>query len=184
MYHTFEDILDDFNFVQIVTEPTQQDNILDLVLVPNPMLVSTKITCILGLNDHDIVCVETGAKPTQTKQIHREIYLYNKAEWTTIRSRLKDNQTKFLFEHHWRPVEHLWSGHTEKPDQLTDQCILSKVIKGKPSFPWISREIKKLMQKRNRLYKAHRRPGPSCSKLTTSLVNDSLKFTSSDTQIC
>ena len=28
------------------------------------------------------------------------------------------------------------------------------------------------------------RSGPSCSKLTTSLVNDSLKFTSSDTQIC
>ena len=27
-------------------------------------------------------------------------------------------------------------------------------------------------------------PGPSCSKLTTSLVNDSLKFTSSDAQIC
>ena len=26
--------------------------------------------------------------------------------------------------------------------------------------------------------------GPSCSKLTTSLVNDSLKFTSSDIQIC
>ena len=26
-------------------------------------------------------------------------------------------------------------------------------------------------------------PGPSCSKLTMSLVNDSLKFTSSDTQI-
>ena len=26
--------------------------------------------------------------------------------------------------------------------------------------------------------------GPSCSKLTTSLVNDSLKFTISDTQIC
>ena len=28
------------------------------------------------------------------------------------------------------------------------------------------------------------RPGPSCSKLTMSLVNDWLKFTSSDTQIC
>ena len=27
-------------------------------------------------------------------------------------------------------------------------------------------------------------PGPSCSKLTMSLVNDSLKFTSSDMQIC
>ena len=32
--------------------------------------------------------------------------------------------------------------------------------------------------------KKQRNPGPSCSKLTTSLVNDSLKFTSSDTQIC
>ena len=28
------------------------------------------------------------------------------------------------------------------------------------------------------------RPRPSCSKLTVSLVNNSLKFTSSDTQIC
>ena len=28
-----------------------------------------------------------------------------------------------------------------------------------------------------------KRPGPSCSKLIMSLVNDSLKFTSSDTQI-
>ena len=28
------------------------------------------------------------------------------------------------------------------------------------------------------------RSRPSCSKLTTSLVNESLKFTSSDTQIC
>ena len=29
----------------------------------------------------------------------------------------------------------------------------------------------------------YKRPGPSCSKVTTSLVKDSLKFTSSDTQI-
>ena len=28
------------------------------------------------------------------------------------------------------------------------------------------------------------KPGPICSKLTMSLVNDSLKFTSSDTQMC
>ena len=31
---------------------------------------------------------------------------------------------------------------------------------------------------------AVRKTGPSCSKLTMSLVNDSLKFKSSDTQIC
>ena len=32
--------------------------------------------------------------------------------------------------------------------------------------------------------KFYKIPGPCCSKLTTSLVNDSLKFTSSDMQIC
>ena len=34
-----------------------------------------------------------------------------------------------------------------------------------------------------RVYVFMKKSGPSCSKLTMSLVNDSLKFTSSDTQI-
>ena len=34
------------------------------------------------------------------------------------------------------------------------------------------------------VYRWSWKSGPSCSKLTMSLVNDSLKFTSSDTQIC
>ena len=37
---------------------------------------------------------------------------------------------------------------------------------------------------RGSLLFSYRISGPSCSKLTTSLVNDSLKFTSSDTQMC
>ena len=35
----------------------------------------------------------------------------------------------------------------------------------------------------NNLYRTNK-PGLSCSKLTMSFVNDSLKFTASDTQIC
>ena len=48
-----------------------------------------------------------------------------------------------------------------KSDQLTDQCIPSKAIKGKPSLPWISREIKKLIDKRNKFYKSYRKTGNS-----------------------
>ena len=36
----------------------------------------------------------------------------------------------------------------------------------------------------NNYFLSLKKPGPSCSKLTMSLVNDSLKFTLSDTQIC
>ena len=53
--------------------------------------------------------------------------------------------------------------------------IIWTVIVVTSSAPWINICI---MSKTGTL------SGPSCSKLTTSLVNDSLKFTSSDTQIC
>ena len=137
------DILDDYNLVQIVTEPTRHDNVLDLILTSNPTLVS-KVECLPGLSDHDIVLAEVAIKPAQTKQKRRKIHLYNKVDWTTFRSKLTDYQTKFLSEHHGKAVEQLWSDFTDKLDQLTDQCIPTKVIKGKPSLPWISREIKRL----------------------------------------
>ena len=42
----------------------------------------------------------------------------------------------------------------------------------------------KHMKKAKKKKPASKQSGPSCSKLTMSLANDSLKFTSSDTQIC
>ena len=160
VYDSFVEILDDFNLVQTVTQPTRNDNVLDLILTSNPTLVS-KIECLPGLSDHDIVSAEVALKPTQAKQKRRTIHLYNKADWTTFQSKLKAYQTKFLSEHHGRSVEQLWSDITDTLDQLTDQCIPKKVIKGKPSLPWISREIKQQITKRNRFYKAYRKTGNS-----------------------
>ena len=84
VYDSFVEILDGFNLVQIVTEPTRHDNVLDLILTSNPILVS-KVDCIPGLSDHDIVSTEVAIKPTQAKQKRRTIHLYNKADWTTFR---------------------------------------------------------------------------------------------------
>ena len=56
------DILDDYSLVQIVTEPTRHDNVLDLILTSNPTLVS-KVECLPGLSDHDIVLAEVAIKP-------------------------------------------------------------------------------------------------------------------------
>ena len=160
VYDSFVAILDDYNLVQIVTEPTRRDNVLDLILTSNPTLVS-KVECIPGLSDHDIVLAEVAIKPVQAKQQRRKIHLYNKAEWTTFRSKLKDYQLKFLAEQHGRSADQLWSDFADKLDQLTDQCIPTKIIKGKPSLPWISREIKRLIHKRNKFYKSYRKTGNS-----------------------
>ena len=129
-----------------MTEPTRQDNVLDLILTSNPTLVS-KFDCLPGLSDHDIVSVEVAIKPTQATQKHRTIHLYNKPDWTTFRSKVNDYQTQFLSEHHGRTVEQLWSDLTDKLDQFTDQCIPTKVIKGKPSLPGSQERSKDLYAK-------------------------------------
>ena len=109
-----------------MTEPAREDNILDLILTSNPTLVS-KVECLPGLSDHDIVSAEVALKPTEAKQKRRTIHLYNKADWTTFRSKIKEYQTKFLTEHNGRSVEELWSNLTDKLDQLTaSQVRLSK----------------------------------------------------------
>ena len=79
MYECFTDILDDFNLVQMVTQPTRQDHVLDLSLTTNPTL-ATDVTIHLGLGDHDIVSVEATVKPIQATQKRRKIPLYNKAD--------------------------------------------------------------------------------------------------------
>ena len=71
VYDSFEGILNDFNLTQMVTEPTRQDNILELILTSNPILVSA-VTCVPGLSDHDIVLIEVAVKATQNKQKTKE----------------------------------------------------------------------------------------------------------------
>ena len=154
MHECFTDILDDFNLVQMVTQPTRQDYVLDLFLTTNPALV-TDVTILPGLGDHDIVSVETYTNYPEARKIH----LFNKADWTTFRSKMKSYQAKFFSNHTDTSVDRLWSDFTENLEQMTDKCIPSKVIKGKPSLPWISHEIKRLIHKRNKFCKAYRRTG-------------------------
>lgn len=114
--------MDDFNLVQMVTQPTRQDNVLDLLLTTNPTLV-TKVICLPGLGDHDIVSAEVAVKPTQNKQKRRKIHLLSKADWTTFRSKMKIYQIKFLSEHSDKSVDQLWSDLTDNLETYTDQCI-------------------------------------------------------------
>ena len=81
---------------------------------------NSKVT---GLSDHDIVLAEVAMKPTQAKPKRMTIHLFNKADWTSFRSEIKDHQAKFRAEHHGRPVDELWTDLTNNIDQVTDQCI-------------------------------------------------------------
>ena len=68
VYDFFLSIINDFNFTQVVTEPTRQDNILDLFLTTNPTLIM-KVNCSPGLGDHDIVSAEALLKVSKGAKI-------------------------------------------------------------------------------------------------------------------
>ena len=78
--------------------------------------------------------------------------LFNKADWPTLKAKLKHFQQSFLANHLSKTVDELWTDFTNTLDKLSEECIPSKLIRGKSSLPWITQEIKRLIRKRDRLY--------------------------------
>ena len=149
--YDFLNLIHDYNFTQVVTEPTRQDNILDLFLTTNPTLI-TEVKCSPGLGDHDLVSAKVLLKPSQHKQKPRNVLLFSKADWPKLKSKMKEYQQSFTTSHLGRTVEELWTDFTTTLDKFSQECIRSKLIRGKSSLPWITQEIKRLIRKRDGLY--------------------------------
>ena len=75
--------------------------------------------CTLNLGDHDMVLLEVAFKPAQTTQKRRKIHLYNQADWTLFRSKIKS----YLSNYTDKSVDQLWLDFTENLEQMTDKCI-------------------------------------------------------------
>ena len=74
-------ITQDNNLHQVVTSPTRENNVIDLVFSNVPFLVQNA-SIIPGLSDHDIVSVEILISPVRIKQPRRKIFLYKKGNLT------------------------------------------------------------------------------------------------------
>ena len=162
------------NFTQVVTEPTRKDNILDLFLTTNPTLIN-KVNCSPGLGDHDVVSAEALLKPTLHKQKPRKVFIFSKADWPTLKAKMKLYQQSFLSNHYGQTVEQLWTDFTTTLDKLVHECIPAKLIRGKSSLPWITQEIKRLIRKRDSLYRKFKRSGDSDIKTKFQTLRQQIK---------
>ena len=83
--HTrFTGVLDNSSLVQLVEEPTRQNNTLDLLITNQPSKV-LRVDVMPGISDHDIVFAEFDLRPVKHSQKPRQIPLYKKAKWDLIR---------------------------------------------------------------------------------------------------
>ena len=71
----------DHNLHQVVTSPTRENNILDLVFTNVPFLVQNA-SILPGLLDHDMVSVEILISPVRIRQPRRKIFFIKKGNLT------------------------------------------------------------------------------------------------------
>ena len=141
----------------MVTEPTRQENILDLFLTTNHTLID-KVSR-LSLGDHDIVTALGSLKPTMHKQKPRQVHLFSKANWEKLKSLMKNYQEAFLLDCNGKTVEELWLSFTFTLEKFVNEYVPTKLIRGKASLPLITQEIKRLIRKRDKLYVSYKKSG-------------------------
>ena len=146
VYETFFETIDDFGLEQVVKEPTRGTNILDLFLLNQPSLVhSTNLIPPLGTGDHDIVHHELKINLGRRQQKQRHIKLYKKTDWNGFRKEMDEKTSS-------ADTNTKWSEFKKTLNKMTEKFVPTKLCKPKDGHPWVTREIKRLMNKRDRLY--------------------------------
>ena len=158
-YEDFVSLLDDFSLVQMVSEPTRGENVLDFFLTSNHTLVND-IKVSPGIADHSIVVANVNVKPKINKQIPRKVPLFRKANWTDFRSYMAEKRTEILNNRQQQSVEEIWTAFKTALHNGISQFVPIKKIGPKKSLPWITQEIKRLIRKRDSLYQKQKRGKP------------------------
>ena len=142
-----------------MTSPTRGQNILDLFFTTNPTLVEN-VSIIPGLSDHDIVLAKVNAKPEISKQVPRTILLYKKADWDQLKQSMRDLHSELTqSDLATTSVQSMWDRFASKLEQGIDKFIPTRQSGTQDGFPWINQEIRRLMRKRDKLYKRWSRSG-------------------------
>ena len=150
LYEKFNNIIDDFSLTQTVHEPTRNDNILDLFFTNQPGRIS-KCGINPGISDHDCPLLEMDLEPIKHRQKPRTIYLYSKTDWTSFNQYIRAT-TQANPDIGGEDVNTQWNFLKSIIDEGTKKFIPKKISRKRNKLPYISREIRSLIRKRNRIY--------------------------------
>ncbi|CAG2190614.1 unnamed protein product [Mytilus edulis] len=151
------DIAETYNLTQIHTIPTREGNLLDLVFVTNPTLVKSSNN-VPGISDHDIIITDLETKVHHQKSLPRKCYIYKKAKWDQITTDLKHTLEEVKEKHHQgAEVHQLWDTFKSQLQKTMNTNIPNKEIRSRNNIPWIKHKQRKMLKKKQRLYKQARK---------------------------
>ncbi|MCG7865188.1 MAG: hypothetical protein JAY74_02330 [Candidatus Thiodiazotropha taylori] len=151
IYKDFISCMDDFGLVQMVSEPTRGDNVLDLFLTSNETLVN-QVEILSGISDHEISVSNISIKPKICQQKPRSVPLYRKTDWDSFRKFMASKSSEILGSFQQSTVEEIWNALKTALDSGIKQFVPIKKLSSKRSLPWITQEIRRLIRKRDNLY--------------------------------
>ena len=139
---------------QVVKHPTREDNIIDLVITNMPQLIP-RVEMLPGLGDHDIVYFEFKTKLSHNIRKPRSVPIYKNANWENIKDDMSKTEVAIreMAEDPNTTTGMLYDAFEERLNKSTKENIPEKVLKKRVEYPWITNEVKKLMRRRDRLYR-------------------------------
>ena len=157
------DLCQTYNLTQLINDPTHYTetsfSIIDLVLVSNSHSVELSGVSEPFLSQdvryHCPVYVIFAFKKPLLKSFLRELWLYNQGDFNLFRHSVADfNWDSIKSEN----VNQYAFNFTDKLINFAQDCIPHKQVRIRPQdLPWINGTIRKLMRKRNRLYRKYKR---------------------------
>lgn len=152
----FVDVCLDFNFSNVITQPTRTtkicSNVLDLCLTQEPDLISN-VTYLPGISDHLVIELTLSLTTPHKSRYTKFIRNYAGADYSSINSQLEHFYDTFSHGFEERSVNANWTLYKDKLIQLIESFIpLTRVISDNNN-PWYNKTIHKHSNKKKRLYR-------------------------------
>ena len=151
MHHDFLSMVCDNGLEQLVKEPTREDNTLDLFQTNCPQLVP-RVEVVPGISDHSIPYCEISTSARRKKQTQRQIPLYNKADWDSLRTAATELSADLQRMDGVATTEELWTTFRASLHAAVKTFIPHKTARPKTCQPWVTPSIRKLINSRDRTY--------------------------------
>ena len=109
-----------------------------------------------GISDHLAVISGVKLRPSIQKLKPRNVHLYSKADWVSMKQEMLEFQTAFFSTCAGKCTEQPWQEFKGEVDTLISKYVPTKTLRGRKNLPWITQEFRRKMNQRDHLYQVQK----------------------------
>ena len=150
--NNFNTICSEYHLTQMISEPTHEANLLDIIATTIPNKILTFGTLPPIFSKHNPVYATLNLARLPTVKYKRTIYNYKRADWAGLKTDIKEQISQEVFN---KPTaDEMAIKWTENMKVAINTHIPSREVTIDPNeAPWMQKNIKILISKRNAAYK-------------------------------